>query len=169
MVNPPDNAQDLSEIIPDYTGYECREARKKSDNSFRNALTEKMNHIHAALEKLIHHFKNQGKQDLAQAILNIQVQLATVTQNLQDPAYSDAEFFEQELLPEQSLRKIHDYDQAMTEQAQTLFEEVNELDRMQSSEPELCDYFNHLQDLIDGFNQNLIEREFVIAGVGEDF
>ena len=168
MVSPPNNAQDLSEIIPDYTGYERREARKKSDTSFRNALTEKMNHTHAALEKLNHQFKKQGKQDLAQTISKVQVQLATVTQNLQDPAYSDTEFFERELLPE-GLRKIHNYDRAMTEQAQTLFEEVNELDRMQSSEQELSDILNHLLDVIDGFNQNLIEREFVIAGVDEDF
>lgn len=162
------STQDLSKIIPNYAGYEFRNIRKKSDSCLRNALTEQMNHTHVALEKSNQHFNDAGKQDLARAISKVQTQLVIVTQNLKDPAYSEAAFFEQEFVPEIGLNKIHDYDRAMTEQVQTLFEEVNELNRMQSSEQEFSDYLNHLQDLIDGFNQKLIEREFIIAGGGDD-
>ena len=147
------NAQDLYKIIPNYAGYEFRNNRKKSDGCLRNAFTEKMNHTHAALEKLNHHFNDAGKQDLVQAISKVQTQLVIVTKNLKDPAYPEAKFFEQEFVPETGVNKVHDYDKAMTEQAQTLFEEVNELNRMQPTEQEFSDYLNYLQDLIEGLTK----------------
>jgi len=39
---------------------------------------------------------------------------------------------------------------------------------MQPTEQEFSDYLSYLQDLIDGFNQNLIEREFISGGGSED-
>lgn len=163
------DAQDLSQIIPDYSGYEGREDRKKSDSSLRNTLTEKMKHIRDDLEKLSHQFQNQGKKEFTCAIGRLQTQLETVTQNLQVPAYSDITFFERESLPKEGITRILEYDHAMTEQAQILLEEVHALGSPKALEEDLGGYFNHLQDLIDGFNQNLMEREFIIAGGCEEF
>jgi len=58
---------------------------------------------------------------LGPAISKVQTQLVIVTQNLKDPAYSEAAFFEQEFVPETGVNRVHDYDRAMTEAAQTLF------------------------------------------------
>lgn len=168
MGNPQNDTQDLSKIIPHYAGYECKEKRKKSDCILRDALTEKLQYTQKALKKLNRQFKKQGKKELAEAIERIQKQLQTVTQNLQVPAYSEPEFFDRESIPKIGLNKIRDYDRAMTEQAQILLEEVQALENLEAWDEGLDDYFNHLQDLIDGFNQNLMEREFIIASGGED-
>ncbi|MFQ6114751.1 MAG: hypothetical protein ACE5NG_11845 [bacterium] len=168
MAKPQSDARDLSEIIPNYSGYTVKDGRKKSDDSLRNTLVEKMDQTGNALQKLRGKFQQQGKKELAGAVERIQNQLQTVSQNLQVPAYSEETFFDRETIPRNGLNKIHDYDRAMTEQAQTLLEEVQALESQESSEEALADFFNHLQDLLDGFNQNLMEREFIIASGGEE-
>ncbi|MFQ5865998.1 MAG: hypothetical protein ACE5IW_12290 [bacterium] len=169
MATPQNDAQELIEIIPNYSGYACKNDRKKSDDSLRTALVKKMKQTHDALENLRIQSRKQGKTELAKAIERIQSQLQTVTQNVQVPAYSEEEFFEREALPQNGLDKICNHDRAMTEQAQTLLEEVQALQSQEALDEAFSDYFNHLQDLIDRFNQNLMEREFVIASGGEEF
>jgi len=155
---------ELTKTINGYEGYHTPKNRDKTDEKFREFLSSKLDSIAERLSRIEEQFQSSGKNHkefLHQAIAS----LKTIIYSLKNPCYCNHAFFSQPVLSSEKIAQLYDYDFQIKEQIEILDEESSQL-ILDNNDTELNDMLNHLYDVIDGVNQSLTEREFVIMGNG---
>jgi len=159
----------LTRTVPGYVGYERPEDRKASDESFRRYLEASLKDTQARLLAYSSQLREKNLTTVANALGKMGKSLASVLHDLQNPIYSDSDFFSLPKAEPDVLEKTYRYDLAVQQQVKQLAEELQGLSEMNaaSEESDWAESMARLGDLIDGLNQNLAEREFLLAG-GEE-
>ena len=179
----------VRERVQGYSGYEQKAHRSTTDQRLREHLVSGITRIAGELQAFSDRLKEGDAAKQVGAIAKIEKKLRTVTDSLGAPAYEAHEFFDLEKIDREKLDRLYEYDHALVEKLQDLTDEVaalqgNGLSAYTRSSQGLPgsahigqgfptdtaeDPLTPLRDLIDGFNQDLFEREILIAGETEQF
>jgi len=153
----------LKKAIAGYQGYEKPEQRDSTDKSFRTFLLSQLNLITERLVSVEKQFVKKSSSKRKDLIHHVMISLRTIADSLQNPCYCHHAFFSRKNLSQHNFRRLYKYDSQLLEQVEILAEESNQFSE-KGDEFEAEEILNHLYDLIDGINQSLTEREFVIMG-----
>ncbi len=151
----------LTNVISGYLGYELPEHREGTDSNFRTFLTAQLTTI---VEQLVSAGKKQPKNaNGGQPEITPQVimSLKTIVRSLQEPCNSYHNFYVKKSVNQKTLTRLYDYDSQLYDQVSILADE-SLLFSERSTETDNGEALHHLYDLIDGINQILTEREFII-------
>lgn len=154
---------DLATSISGYGGYQIANDRSKTDRRLREFLSEKLKQIERDLSLFglkIHQHKNNA---FFEPFDRIALSLKVLIQSLENPTYLQAAFFNQKPIDPLKLSQLYEQEMQLVNQVGILVEEVRNLDTI-TDEYEIEDILNYLFDLIDGVNQTMSEREFLILG-----
>lgn len=154
---------DLAASIGGYDGYQIANDRSKTDRRLREFLSEKLKQIERDLSLFglkIHQHKNNA---FFEPFDRIALSLKVLIQSLENPTYLQAAFFNQKPIDPFELSQLYEQEMQLVNQVGILVEEVRNLDTI-TDEYEIEDILNYLFDLIDGVNQTMSEREFLILG-----
>lgn len=151
----------IIESIEGYEGYQSPNARSVTDNRLRDYVTKSLKQIHQELSPIasrLSQFKNHGLVETFQRLVS---SIKMTMQSLNNPMYRKAGFFKKAKLNSDLLAQIQDFDAQIVEKV-GIFQDEIEILNQADDECEVEDMLNHLFDLIDGINQNMSEREFLI-------
>lgn len=152
---------DLLNSISGYSGYEVSEIRRKTDRRLREFLSEKLQRIEKDLSQFEHRFYQQHKNANLNPFHRISLSLKMLIQSLIESSATNNHFFTQSKIDQEKITQLYEYDVQLVNQIDILVDEIKELDNL-NGEFEIDEILNHFYDLIDGINQNLSEREFLI-------
>ena len=149
--------------IRGYNGYQNAKYRKKSDKCLREYVSNKLKQMQKSIsnfELKIQKFDNQShKETLHQVTSSLEI----VLNSLLKPSYINTHFFNDNSIKTDKLNQLYEYDISLKNYLEIFSDEVKELESIED-DFELDEFLNHLFDLIDGLNQTLSEREFLIMG-----
>jgi len=154
---------DLYNSIHGYNGYKTPETRNMSDKRLREFLSEKLQQIEKDLSTFEHRFYQRNKGAKLDIFHRISLSLKMLIQSFIEPSCNADQFFNRSSINQETLTQLYEYDVQLKNQIDILMDEVNELDFI-DGEYEIEDMMNHLYDLIDGANQTLSERAFLMMG-----
>ena len=152
---------DLLRSISGYVGYQAPDARRKTDRRLREVLSEKLQQIEKDLSQFEHRFYQQNKSADLNPFHRISLSLKMLIQSLIETGTNNNQFFNQSKIDPDKITQLNDYDVQLVNQIDILVDEVKELDSI-DGEYEIDEMLNHFYDLIDGINQILSERDFLI-------
>jgi hypothetical protein len=152
---------DLLNSISGYNGYQVPEARQKTDMRLREFLSEKLQRIEKDLSQFEHRFYQQNKNVNLNPFHRISLSLKMLIQSIIESSTNNDHFFSQSKIDSDKITQLNDYDVKLVNQVDILVDEVKELDNI-NGEYEIDEMLNHFYDLLDGINQILSERDFLI-------
>lgn len=152
---------DLINSIGGYSGYKLPADRNKTDKRLREFLSEKLNQIEKDLSQFEHRFYQKNKNASLNPFHRISLSLNILIQSLLENSSNENLFFTQSKINHDKILQLYEFDVQLVNQVDILFDEVKELDNI-NGEYEIGEMLNHFYDLIDGVNQILSEREFLI-------
>jgi len=154
--------EELRKTIKGYQGYTPPEKRNKTDKNLRNFILTQLKSIDNQLLK----FEKQIGDQNHNGILNrVSSSLKTIIDSLQNPCYANQPFFSDSKINPGVLAQLYEYDTQLKEQIEILEDEAKLVPEI-GNDNEIKEFLNHLFDLIDGVNQTLTEREFLIMSEG---
>ncbi|MDW7680730.1 MAG: hypothetical protein SCK70_09210 [bacterium] len=153
----------LAEKIAGYTGYGSLQHRHQTDSSVRTYLSSKLQLILNRIATIGDQLIKDGGREYHGAFHQIFKSLKTIIDSLHNPCYSNHSFFSTQTISQSLVNQLYHYDSQLIDQIIILEEESTEL-TAKTDAPEIAEIVNHLYDLIDGINQTLTEREFIIMG-----
>lgn len=151
----------LVKSIRGYDGYQLPDARSATDNHLRDYLTDSLNNINQEITRLEPRLSQYDNHGLLETFHRLVASIAITMQSLKHPIYHNSSFFKQPNLNSDFLAQIYDFDLQMVEKVGIFRDEIEILNQANEA-CEVEDMLNHLFDLIDGVNQNMSEREFLI-------
>ena len=154
---------DLTNSIDGYNGYQIPEARSKSDKRLREFLSKRLQQIEKDFSNFEHRYYQKNKSARLDIFSKISLSLKMLIQSLLQPSLDMDQFFRRSRIHPDTLAQLYEYDIQLKNQVDILIDEVSELESI-NGECEVEDMMNHLYDLIDGANQTLSEREFLMMG-----
>lgn len=154
---------DLANAIDGYLGYQIPEARSKSDKRLREFLSKKLNQVEKDFSAFEHRYYQKNRDARLDIFSKISLSLRMLIQSLIQPSFEMDQFFKQPNINPDTLAQLYEYDVQLKNQVDILIEEITELEST-DGEHGIEDVMNHLYDLIDGANQTLSEREFLMMG-----
>jgi predicted ATPase len=157
----------LQRAIPGYAGYHDPALRTKTDQTLRSYLRQSLEQAEKQLQDIRNGFQSGETEQFALWAQRTSRQLATVQENLSESAGDETQLFSTAHLSNDFLEKLYNYDFALLEQARTLSEELLHRLQLEETAEDIEDFFRHIEDLIDGLNQNLLERDFLLSSGGE--
>ncbi len=152
---------DLTNSISGYSGYKVPETRRKTDERLREFLSEKLQRIEKDLSLFEHRYYQKNKNANLSPFNRISLSLKMLIQMLTELSPNENHFFTQSKINQDKIIQLYEYDIQLMNQIDILVDEVKELDNI-NGEYEIDEMLNHFYDLIDGLNQTLSEREFLI-------
>jgi hypothetical protein len=151
----------LIKSISGYDGYQSPNVRSVTDNRLRDYLTNSLQKIQQELSRLEPKMSQYGNHEYSETFHHLVSSLTIIIQSMRNPSYNNANFFRKSKLNPGILNQIYDFDSHLVDQVDILVDELEALNQS-GDESEIGDILNHLFDLIDGVNQTMSEREFLI-------
>lgn len=158
---------DISQVIVGYNGYDNAANRIQSDKQIREHLVNEINMILSKLDSLPDAANGEDQNRLDELCKSTRRKLITISESLKSPTYGASSFFKDESIPSGRLARVYEFENEMLDDVSSLSEEVDSLGEKSMYKEVFEDYFLHIMDFIDGFNQALFERESLI--LGDDF
>lgn len=155
--------KDLTNTIDGYSGYQNPETRSKSDKRLREFLSKELNQIEKDFSAFEHRYYQKNKDARLDIFSKISLSLRMLIQSIIQPSFEMAQFFKRPNIHPDTLAQLYEYDVQLKNQVDILIEEISQLEST-DGEYGIEDVMNHLYDLIDGANQTLSEREFLMMG-----
>ncbi len=153
--------KDLRNSIKGYNGYEVPADRGESDKSLREFLSERLQQVEKALSSFEHSFYQNYKSANLSPFHRISLGLKMLIQSTILPLINNNNFFSTSKIAEDKIVQLNEYDIQLVNQVNILNDEIAALESI-NGEHEIDEILNHFYDLIDGANQILSEREFLI-------
>ncbi|MDZ7332072.1 MAG: hypothetical protein ONB31_08865 [candidate division KSB1 bacterium] len=151
---------DLVQTIQGYEGYRNREKFRQTERRLKNYLAERLRQVETGLSEFEHRCYQQRKTSNLNSFNRISLSLKMLIQTLQEDA-SDNNAIATTGIDEAQAAQLEQQDRQLVEQVNILSDEVQSLDDL-NGEFEIEEMLNHLYDLLDGINQTLSEREFLM-------
>ncbi len=149
----------LAQTIQGYEGYRSAEKSRQTERQLKSYLADKLQQVETNLSGFEHRCYQQRKTTNLNSFNRISLSLKMLIQTLQEAA-SDHAIATTELTAARAAQ-LEQQDQQLVEQVDILSDEVQSLDEL-DGELEIDEMLNHLYDLLDGINQTLSEREFLM-------
>ncbi len=157
----------LRRAIPGYEGYHDPALRVQTDQNLRSYLGQCLQNAAEQLLQIRNGFQSGNSEQFVAWAQRTNRQLTTVQENLAESAGDETQLSTPAHLSNDFLEKLYNYDFALLEQARTLSEELSDRLQFEETAEDIEDFFRHIEDLIDGLNQNLLERDFLLSSGGE--
>jgi hypothetical protein len=151
----------LQQELTSYVGYETISARKQSDQSLRNRLLDIIRDIDTELETIPGVEGQANRQRWQREFENTRRKLTLISASLEDPEYEDEAFFRDATLPASRLQDLYHHEWILLNHLRLLSAEIHN-SKTEPSPDSGEDTFIQIENLIDGFNQSLFEREALI-------
>ncbi|HEX9973540.1 MAG TPA: hypothetical protein VGD14_15825 [bacterium] len=151
----------LIKSISGYDGYQSPNVRSVTDNRFRDYLTNSLQKIQQELSRLEPKMSRFENHEYSETFHRLVSGLKIIIQSMNNPSYNNANFFRKSKLNPGILNQIYDFDSHLVDQVDILVDELEALNQS-GDEAEIGDILKYLFDLIDGVNQTMSEREFLI-------
>lgn len=161
--NFPSLEKELVQSIDGYIGYQTVQSREKTDQRLREYLASEIKQAEKAFINLTNRLAGQTNAAISHNADKLVIQLNNLTQSLHKPAYNNSTFVH---LNSNMLSQLYHYELQLKNYVDILKDEVAELDTIEGNS-EINELLNHLFDVVDNLNQNIMEREFLLAG-GDD-
>ena len=152
--------ENLIKAISGYKGYQSPVHRNKTDKSLRKYLSSQLNDFDKWLLLLEKQIQSRTDQPYEESLKRIRSGLKMIINALQKPCYIDQDSFNKTKFGSEKLAQLYQYDQQLKEQIEILNEESEQAEV--ENDQEIDEMLNYIYDLIDGINQTLTEREFLI-------
>ena len=152
---------DLTNLISGYAGYNNPRNRHKTDKKLKEFLAERLQQIEKDLSRYEHRFYQGHKSANLAPFHRISLSLKMLIQSLNESSSNDNPFFSQSKVSQDIISQLYEYDVQLVNQVDILLDEVRELDNIYG-EFEVDEMLNHFYDLLDGVNQAMSEREFLL-------
>lgn len=152
---------DLTQSISGYLGYDIPDTRNKTDSKLKEFLAKKLQQVEKDLSRFEHQVYQQHKAANLNPFHRISLSLKMLIQSLIESSSNDNSRFTQTKLDPDKISQINEHDVQLVSQVDILLDEVQELDNI-NGEYEIDQVLNHFYDLLDGVNQTMSEREFLL-------
>jgi len=152
---------DLTQSINGYVGYDIPGIRSKTDRNLKEFLFKKLQQAEKDLSLFEHQVYQQHKTANLNPFHRISLSLKMLIQSLNEPFPEDHQFFSETKINPDKISQLYEYDVQLVNQVEILLDEVQELDNI-NGEYEIDQALNHFYDLLDGINQLMSEREFLL-------
>ena len=152
---------DLSNLISGYMGYYVPGTRRQTDEKLKQFLSDKLQQVEKDLSRFEHLFYQEHKTANLNPFHRISLSLRMLIQSLLESSANDNPFFTQSKVNPDKISQLHEYDVQLVNQVDILLDEVQELDNI-DGEYEVDEMLYHFYDLLDGVNQTMSEREFLL-------
>ena len=153
--------EELKSSINGYVGYKTPKERNLTDTSLREYLSKQLESINKRLPLLESQLSQRSGQNHKETLHRIGSSIAMMLNPLLQPCYIAQPFFNQPELHSEKLLQLYDYDKQIKEYVELLLDESHQAGD-DADATETLDFLNHLYDFVDGINQSLTEREFLI-------
>lgn len=150
----------LAQTIQGYEGYQTAEKSRQTERQLKSYLADKLQQVEIELSGFEHRCYQQRKTTNLNSFNRISLSLKMLIQTLQEAA-SNSHAIAMTELTRVRAAQLEQQDQQLVEQVDILSDEVRSLDEL-DGELEIDEMLNHLYDLLDGINQTLSEREFLM-------
>ncbi len=160
------SVQEIAKTTKGYMGYEEPKKRQKTDRNFREFITSSLISVSERVPNSNGHVQKDFKPSHKKALGQISHSLKTVIESLKKPCYCNQSFFNKPNITSDQLQQLYDYDLDLKGQIGILNEESMQLKNIRDDH-EISDALRHIYDIIDGINQILTEREFLIMSIIE--
>lgn len=155
------STNDLINLISGYIGYNVPGTRHKTDKKLKAFLSDRLQQVEKDLSQFEHRFYQQHKTANFNPFHRISLSLKMLIQSLIESSSNDNPFFSQSKVSPDKISQLYEYDVQLVSQIDILLDEVQELDNI-NGEYEVDEILNHFYDLLDGVNQTMSEREFLL-------
>ncbi len=152
---------DLTNLISGYTGYNMPGTRHKTDKKLKEFLSDRLQQVERDLSRYEHRFYQEHKTANLAPFHRISLSLKMLIQSLIESSSNEKSFFTQSEISHDKISQLYEYDVQLVNQVDILLDEVQELDNI-NGEYEVDEMLNHFYDLLDGVNQTMSEREFLL-------
>ncbi len=151
----------LQQELTSYVGYETVSARRQSDRCLRNRLLQIVRDIDIELETIPGVEGQTNRQRWQREFENTRRKLSLISASLEDPEYEDEAFFRDATLPTSRLQDLYHHEWILLNHLRLLLSEIHN-SKTEPTSDSGEDIFIQIENLIDGFNQSLFEREALI-------
>ena len=151
----------LQQELSSYVGYETVSARKQSDQCLRTRLLDIIHDIDTELETIPGVEGLANRQRWQREFDNTRRKLTLISASLEDPEYEDEAFFRDANLPASRIQELYHHEWILLHHLRSLLAEICS-SKTEASSDSGEDIFIRIENLIDGFNQSLFEREALI-------
>lgn len=151
---------DLGKTIEGYEGYRNLEKLRQTERRLKSYLANKLRQVETGLSEFEHRCYQKRKTSNLNSFNRISLSLKMLIQTLQEGAL-DNPTIATTGIDEAQAAQLEQQDRQLVEQVNILSDEVQSLDDL-NGEFEIEEMLNHLYDLLDGINQTLSEREFLM-------
>jgi len=153
--------KDLTHLVSGYIGYDIPGTRRKTDRKLKEFLSKKLQQVERDLSRFEHQVYQEHKTVNMNPFHRISLSLKMLIQSLIEPSSNDNQFFTQLQISPDKISQLYECDVQLVNQIDILLDEVKELDSI-NGEHEIDEILNYFYDLLDGVNQTMSEREFLI-------
>ncbi len=150
----------LARMIQGYEGYESADQSLHTEQRLKSYLADQLRRVEINLSQFEHRCYQQRKLSNLNSFNRISLSLKMLIQSLQEAATNHQAIPAPALHPSRAMQ-LEQQDQHLVEQVTILSDEIESLDEL-DGEFEIDEMLNHLYDLLDGINQTLSEREFLM-------
>lgn len=151
---------DLVQTIQGYEGYRNLEKLRQTERKLKSYLADQLRQVETGLSEFEHRCYQQRKISNLNFFNRISLSLKMLIQTLQEGAL-DHQTMARTGIDDAQAAQLEQQDRQLVEQVNILSDEVQNLDDL-NGELEIEEMLNHLYDLLDGINQTLSEREFLM-------
>jgi hypothetical protein len=152
---------DLTHSISGYLGYDNADNRQKTNRKLKEFLSQKLQQVEINLSRFEHQVYQQYETANLNPFHRISLSLKMLIQSLSETSPDNDQFFSDKEVNSDKISQLHEYDGQLVNQVEILLDEAQDLDNI-NGEYEIDQMLNHVYDLLDGVNQTMSEREFLI-------
>ncbi len=151
----------LGHLIPGYTGYVRREARRDTDRILRETIARRLDEAKTPIDDIICERTSAGSLDRLSNLNRLKTQLSTTADIIRYASYGASGLFDLVQVKEQDLDNLHDFDLSIAQDADNIARKVESLAAAEDTDAESRTMLKELDQL----REKIRAREKIIQEV----
>jgi len=158
----------LAHNIPGYTGYKNKEDRREADKQLRSVLAQRFQEQRDRLAEVQRQLTETGRLASIVSLERSMMKMQLIIDRVRTAAYGYSGFFDSIKVHEQQLEALQKFDEALTEQIQTVRKLIDQLSEAAAKEWETGAASKDLIAALERINALFSRRQDVILGVEDE-
>jgi hypothetical protein len=159
--NTPGIFRALGHLIPGYTGYVRREARRDTDKILRDTIARRLDETKASIDDMIRDRTAGGNLDGLSNLSRLKTHLATTADMIRYASHGASGLFDLVQVKEADLDKLHQFDLSVAQDADKIADKVQSLPKAEDADAESAGLIKELDQL----QEKMRARERIIQEV----
>jgi hypothetical protein len=151
----------LGHLIPGYTGYVRREARRDTDSMLREAIARRLDEAKTPVDDIIRDRTAGGGLDRLSNLNRFKSQLSSAADMIRYASYGASGLFDLVQVKEQDLDNLHQFDLSIAQDADNIARKVESLAAAEDADAECRNMIKELDQL----REKIRAREKIIQEV----